>query len=261
MRFTDRTGRPGPRDWENGKFPAGKADHPVVGVCWYEAAGLRPLGRQAAPDRRRVAEGRRLARAAQRRRVQPLPLGRHLRPAARQPLGRPAAAGPSRSATSPRGPRPTASTRCTGNVWEWLDDPLDSIPCESPTSPSSPGRPCGGSSAAPSTPISPREATCQFVTGQPELDRRDNIGFRCAVSVDRLRPLPESAWDRPIAIKDSDSDDSLPERATTMPDQERSSMAVTRKRERIPEQLNLPALRRPRLRRAIRAATATPRPR
>ena len=36
-RFTDRKGRPGPRNWENGKFPQGLADHPVVGICWYEA--------------------------------------------------------------------------------------------------------------------------------------------------------------------------------------------------------------------------------
>ena len=36
-RFTDRKGRPGPRDWEDGKFLPGQADHPVVGVSWYEA--------------------------------------------------------------------------------------------------------------------------------------------------------------------------------------------------------------------------------
>jgi hypothetical protein len=36
-RFTDRTKRPGPRDWEDGNFAPGRADHPVVGVCWYEA--------------------------------------------------------------------------------------------------------------------------------------------------------------------------------------------------------------------------------
>jgi formylglycine-generating enzyme required for sulfatase activity len=33
-RFTDRKGRPGPRDWEDGKFPPAQADHPVVGICW-----------------------------------------------------------------------------------------------------------------------------------------------------------------------------------------------------------------------------------
>jgi iron(II)-dependent oxidoreductase len=37
----------------------------------------------------------------------------------------------------------------------------------------------------------PTEATCHFITGQGELDRRGNIGFRCAVSVEQLRALPE----------------------------------------------------------------------
>ena len=37
-RFVDRTGTPGPRYWSGGTHPEGKADHPVVGVSWYEAA-------------------------------------------------------------------------------------------------------------------------------------------------------------------------------------------------------------------------------
>jgi len=36
----------------------------------------------------------------------------------------------------------------------------------------------------------PSEATYQFVTGQGELDRRENIGFRCALTLGHLRPLP-----------------------------------------------------------------------
>jgi hypothetical protein len=39
-RFVDRTGTPGPRLWSGGTFPEGKADHPVVGVSWYEAAAF-----------------------------------------------------------------------------------------------------------------------------------------------------------------------------------------------------------------------------
>ena len=30
----------GPRDWERGKYLAGKAEHPVVGICWYEAVAF-----------------------------------------------------------------------------------------------------------------------------------------------------------------------------------------------------------------------------
>ncbi|HVJ26106.1 MAG TPA: SUMF1/EgtB/PvdO family nonheme iron enzyme [Vicinamibacterales bacterium] len=36
--FVDRTGLPGPREWASQSFPEGKADHPVTGVSWYEAA-------------------------------------------------------------------------------------------------------------------------------------------------------------------------------------------------------------------------------
>ncbi len=37
-RCTDAVGQPGPATWEMGDFPAGGEDHPVAGVCWYEAA-------------------------------------------------------------------------------------------------------------------------------------------------------------------------------------------------------------------------------
>ena len=36
--FVDRTGLPGPRSGRVRTFPTGRADHPVTGVSWYEAA-------------------------------------------------------------------------------------------------------------------------------------------------------------------------------------------------------------------------------
>jgi formylglycine-generating enzyme required for sulfatase activity len=36
--FVDRTQQPGPSGWSNGKFPLGKENHPVEGICWFEAA-------------------------------------------------------------------------------------------------------------------------------------------------------------------------------------------------------------------------------
>ena len=44
--FKDRTDEPGPSTWEVGTYPEGKADYPVTGVSWYEAAAYaRFVGR------------------------------------------------------------------------------------------------------------------------------------------------------------------------------------------------------------------------
>jgi class 3 adenylate cyclase/dienelactone hydrolase len=37
-KFVDKTGRPGPANWEAGIYPNGLENHPVTGVSWYEAA-------------------------------------------------------------------------------------------------------------------------------------------------------------------------------------------------------------------------------
>jgi eukaryotic-like serine/threonine-protein kinase len=37
-KFRDKTGRPGPANWELGSFPDGDAELPVSGISWYEAA-------------------------------------------------------------------------------------------------------------------------------------------------------------------------------------------------------------------------------
>jgi eukaryotic-like serine/threonine-protein kinase len=37
-RFRDTTGQPGPSTWAGGTYPPGRAEHPVEGVSWYEAA-------------------------------------------------------------------------------------------------------------------------------------------------------------------------------------------------------------------------------
>ena len=36
--FVDTTGRPGPATWEQGAYPGGQDEYPVMGVSWYEAA-------------------------------------------------------------------------------------------------------------------------------------------------------------------------------------------------------------------------------
>jgi len=47
--FRDATGRPGPSTWEAGTYPDGKADFPVGGVSWYEAAAFAEFAHKSLP--------------------------------------------------------------------------------------------------------------------------------------------------------------------------------------------------------------------
>jgi iron(II)-dependent oxidoreductase len=187
-RFTDRMGQPGPRDWEKGQFPQGKADHPVVGVCWYEAAAYARW------------VGKRLPTASEWQKAGGWPEHLSGGECSRYPWGDVFdpkranlwASGLGRTVpvdAFPEGSTPNGILQMCGNVWEWLADPLEAIPCE-PGETFVPWKAMRRISGGAFNTYFPGEATCQFITGQAELDRRENIGFRCAVSVDQLRPLP-----------------------------------------------------------------------
>ncbi len=47
--FIDKTGRPGPATWEVGDYPDGRADYPVSGVSWYEAAAYAEFAGKSLP--------------------------------------------------------------------------------------------------------------------------------------------------------------------------------------------------------------------
>jgi eukaryotic-like serine/threonine-protein kinase len=47
--FRDATGRPGPSGWQLGNYPEGKADFPVGGVSWYEAAAYAEFAGKSLP--------------------------------------------------------------------------------------------------------------------------------------------------------------------------------------------------------------------
>jgi gamma-glutamyl hercynylcysteine S-oxide synthase len=189
VRFTDRTGQPGPRDWAHRTFPPGQGDHPVVGVCWYEAmAYARWVGKRLPsaaewqkaggwPDQLSGGDCNRY------------PWGNLFEPE-RTNLAAAGVGGTVPVSALPGGDTPNGISQMSGNVWEWLDDPLETVPCESDEMflPWKPMRRIVGGAY---NTYFPSEAACQFITGQGELDRRENIGFRCAVSVDELRPLPE----------------------------------------------------------------------
>lgn len=187
-RFTDRGGRPGPRDWENGKFPAAKAEHPVVGVCWYEAvAYARWVGKRlptAAEWQKAGGWPEQLSGGMCNR----YPWGNMFEPA-RTNLSASGVGQTTPVRDYPSGATPNGIYQMTGNVWEWLDDPLETVPCQ-PGQYFQTWKPLRRIIGGAFNTYFPSEATCQFITGQGELDRRENIGFRLALSLGQLRPLP-----------------------------------------------------------------------
>jgi iron(II)-dependent oxidoreductase len=189
IRFTDRTGQPGPRDWENRTYPSRQADHPVVGICWYEAmAYARWVGKRlpTAPEWQKAGGWPEQLSGGSCNRY---PWGNLFDPE-RTNLAAAQIGGTLPVNAFPNGSTPNGIFQMTGNVWEWLDDPLEAIACDVDQT-FVPWKPMRRIIGGAYDTYFPSEATCHFITGQGELDRRDNIGFRCAVSAEQLRPLPE----------------------------------------------------------------------
>jgi iron(II)-dependent oxidoreductase len=187
-RFSDLQGHPGPRDWSDGEFPAGKGEHPVVGICWYEAiAYARWVGKRlptAAEWQKAGGWPEQLSGGDCNR----YPWGDLFDPA-RANLWASGIGGTVPVGEFPSGATPNGISQMTGNVWEWLDDPLDAIPCSVGDS-FVPWKPMRRIIGGAFNTYFASEASCQFITGQAELDRTDNIGFRCALSLEQLGPLP-----------------------------------------------------------------------
>lgn len=188
LQFVDRTKKPGPRDWADGKPPAGADDHPVVGICWYEANAYG------------IWSGKRLPTSAEWQRAGTWANGRGSQGReARYPWGdvfdpfRANIWAARHGSTSPvelfpDGATPNGIRHLIGNVWEWVDAQF-TLPGD------------GDIRLVTEQPLAEirggafdtyfeSQATCQFRTGQPLLHRANNLGFRCCISSDPLPPEP-----------------------------------------------------------------------
>ena len=47
--FRDAAGRPGPKDWIEGRYPQGQDNYPVAGISWYEAAAYAAFAGKSLP--------------------------------------------------------------------------------------------------------------------------------------------------------------------------------------------------------------------
>ncbi len=183
--FTDRSQRLGPRFWRNGKFLPGTAEQPVVGVSWYEAdAFSRWTGKRLPADaewiktaispRASVVSSEQLTR---------FPWGN----AFREDRANLWSSGKGQSvavAEYPGGQSAEGVHQMIGNVWEWMADPLSNAFRRGELAgPAAQFKSLRG--GAFDTYVE-SQAACNATSGDSPLARRDNIGFRCALSVSDL---------------------------------------------------------------------------
>lgn len=198
--FVDCTGQPGPRYWRNACYPAGKEDHPVVGVSWFEAAAYaRWTGKRLPTDAEwlktaswpvALAGGTGISPVFQRR----YPWGDCMDRRRANLWG----SGPADTVSVyefPDGVSVGGVHQLIGNVWEWTaanyrssDHPSGDVVLPLPMKAVR-----GGAFDT----YFDNQATCQFASGENPLARKHNIGFRLAVSLCDLAlsamPIEEEA--------------------------------------------------------------------
>ena len=193
LAMTDRTGKPGPRYWIDGIYLEGEADHPVVGVSWYEAAAFaRWAGKRLPSDAEWVKAG-----------AWPLPAGGTAHGQRRYPWGdtidRTKAnlwgSGPERIVSVQEfadGVSVGGVYQLIGNVWEWTGGNFRGI--DGPGGRLAPAEPMKSLRGGAFDTYFDNQATCQFQSGDSPLRRKHNIGFRCAVGLcDLVLARPEAA--------------------------------------------------------------------
>jgi iron(II)-dependent oxidoreductase len=177
--FVDKSAQPGPRYWLEGRHSPYLAEHPVVGVNWYEASAYaRWVGKRLPTDEQWVKAG-----------VWPVatcgvPQQR------RYPWGdtfdRTCAnvCGSGRNGTAPvddfsGGVSVGGVHQLCGNVWEWTSSAWGAWEPQSKAAESDMAMRSlrGGAFDT----YFENQTACQFQSGDDPLARRHNVGFRCAL--------------------------------------------------------------------------------
>jgi iron(II)-dependent oxidoreductase len=182
LRFVDQTGAPGPKHWSQGKPLPGKEQHPVVGICWYEANAYALWCGKRLPS---AGQWQRSGTWATTQRGEGLecrfPWGNAFDPqrANLRVTGRGETAPVTDFST---GSTPNGITQLIGNVWEWTNSPFKPTGIEATQVilEAAMAEVRGGAFDT----YFHSHSTCQFRSGQPLLTRAKNIGFRCCVAVD-----------------------------------------------------------------------------
>lgn len=184
--FVDKTGKPGPRGWSRGSYPPDVAEHPVVGISWYEAnAYARWVGKRL-PTRGEWVKTASwpVVTDGQPTRQRKYPWGNLFDESNANVwvtgLGH----------TVPveefeNGNSLSDVSQLSGNVWEWMANEFQLQYDGRLVFPADPMKALSG--GAYDTYVE-RQASCQFESGESPFARKHNIGFRCVLPVAQLAP-------------------------------------------------------------------------
>jgi formylglycine-generating enzyme required for sulfatase activity len=189
LQFIDESGTPGPKFWKAGKPPAGKGNHPVAGVSWYEARAFAQWAGKQLPTSAQWQQAACWFTTNDGPRGTNFPWGNVFNPEFTNTWhsGR----GETVAADSyDDGATPNGVYQLIGNVWEWTacllgvstDENGNRLVIEHPMAELR-----GGAFDT----YFETQATCQFRTGQRLVYRGPNVGFRCCVLADDLPPPPD----------------------------------------------------------------------
>jgi gamma-glutamyl hercynylcysteine S-oxide synthase len=193
--FVDSTGQPGPRFWKNGRYPAGEANLPVVGVSWYEAAAYaRWVGKRLPTDAEWVKAGSwpvTLSSSTHLQRKYPWgdTMDRHKANVWGSGPGRIVPVDEFTEGVSVGG-----LYQLIGNVWEWTSTNLDVDPSSEDTVAEKPAFLKSIRGGAFDTYFED-QANCQFASGENPILRKHNVGFRCAIGLCDIAGPPQKRVD------------------------------------------------------------------
>ncbi len=195
--FVDQAGLPSPRFWQNGKYPPGKDHHPVVGVSYFEASAFAAWAGKRLPDDSEWVKAAcwPVLLSAGSAKLRSFPWGDAF-DVDRANLWHSGQETTVEVYRYPAGKNAGGAFQLSGNVWEWttgrygqwhencqIDDDNGYLVSLR-----------GGSFRT----YLDQHASNQFQSGDYPLSRRDNLGFRCALSAEVIEQ-PVRTRQPPIA--------------------------------------------------------------
>lgn len=180
IELKDLTGQPGPRFWRQGRCDARLAEHPVVGISWYEAQAYALWIGQRLPSEAEWQMAGSWHLNSSTDMVRRFPWGDAMdkekcniwasRLGATVPVNR-----------YPNGGAPNHVLQLVGNVWEWTD--TEYTLTDENAQPIVGEMPMHVIKGGAFDTYFEMQATAEFRTGQIALARAHNTGFRCAMNL------------------------------------------------------------------------------